>query len=356
MASAIKDVSTYGRWQIVVDLVSQSVSNNYSRVRVRGIMYNDGGSTSFNNNGISKKITGSKSWSDTSAFSVAGHSSSTIIDETFTIDHDSNGNASVSFTVSYGATGTSTFGGGASISTSMTLDRIPQEPKAPPGLTRSFTAPRNIKLTWDAANNMGATITNYVVQYDDNSSFSSPTNVSAGTDRTQTITVPSDGKTWWFRVYAVNSRGNGPPSSAVSYAVPDIPSAPGKPTLTYTPATTMKIAWSAPSNGGAAITGYIVQYDDNSSFTSPKSVSTTATSITVTDITVGPTWYFRVIAKNSQGNSAASAVASMLIVCGPRVNVAGAYKNTVAYVNVGGVWKTAIPYVNVAGVWKIAGG
>lgn len=41
---------------------------------------------------------------------------------------------------------------------------------------------------------------------------------------------------------------------------------------------------------------------------------------------------------------------------GPRVNVGGTWKNSVAYVNVAGVWKVATPYVNVGGVWKVAGG
>lgn len=41
---------------------------------------------------------------------------------------------------------------------------------------------------------------------------------------------------------------------------------------------------------------------------------------------------------------------------GPRVKVAGVWKNTVAYVKVAGVWKIAIPYVKVAGIWKIGGG
>lgn len=41
---------------------------------------------------------------------------------------------------------------------------------------------------------------------------------------------------------------------------------------------------------------------------------------------------------------------------GPRVNDAGTWKQTVAYVNDNGTWKIAIPYVNDAGTWKIGGG
>ncbi len=41
---------------------------------------------------------------------------------------------------------------------------------------------------------------------------------------------------------------------------------------------------------------------------------------------------------------------------GPRVRVAGVWKNTLMYVRVSGVWKIVIPYIKVGGVWKIGGG
>lgn len=40
---------------------------------------------------------------------------------------------------------------------------------------------------------------------------------------------------------------------------------------------------------------------------------------------------------------------------GPRVKVAGAWKNSIAYVKVTGVWHIAIPYVKKAGAWVVGG-
>lgn len=40
---------------------------------------------------------------------------------------------------------------------------------------------------------------------------------------------------------------------------------------------------------------------------------------------------------------------------GPRVKVAGTWRNSVAYVKVGGVWRIAIPYVKSGGTWRIGG-
>lgn len=42
---------------------------------------------------------------------------------------------------------------------------------------------------------------------------------------------------------------------------------------------------------------------------------------------------------------------------GPKVNVGGTWKNSIAYVNDNGTWKVAIPYVrDNSGNWKVAGG
>lgn len=41
---------------------------------------------------------------------------------------------------------------------------------------------------------------------------------------------------------------------------------------------------------------------------------------------------------------------------GPRVKVAGVWRNTVAYMRVAGIWKIVVPYVKSAGAWKVGGG
>ena len=349
------DVGNYGQWRIVVQQTSQSYSDNTSKVRVIGILYNTGTVGSYANASITKQIRGEDSWDGSGGFDVPAGDSQTIIDKTFTVPHDSDGDKKVTYRVYYGATGTYTFGTPGWVEVSLTLDRIPKPPNAPSTPSRSFAAPTTMTISWGAPDNNGASIDEYQLQYDDNSRFSSPSTVSTGTSRSKAVTV-GIGKTWYFRVRARNAQGWGSWSSATSYGVPNVPNKVGALYYSYTPATTMALSWPAPGNNGATITRYLLQYADNPSFYGVKSKYVTGTSTSVSDLVVGKTWYFRVQAENSQGGGAWSDVKSYLVVCGPRVLVNGSWRNTVAYVNVNGVWKTAIPYVNVSGTYKVAGG
>jgi hypothetical protein len=75
------------------------------------------------------------------------------------------------------------------------------------------------------------------------------------------------------------------------------------------------VTWSAPANNGAAISDYVVQYSTSSSgsYTAFADGISTSTSATVTGLTNGTAYYFKVAATNSVGtgsNSAASAAAT----------------------------------------------
>jgi len=75
------------------------------------------------------------------------------------------------------------------------------------------------------------------------------------------------------------------------------------------------VSWSAPANNGAAISDYVVQYSTSSSgsYTTFADGTSTSTSATVTGLTNGTAYYFKVAATNSVGtgsNSAASAAAT----------------------------------------------
>ena len=75
------------------------------------------------------------------------------------------------------------------------------------------------------------------------------------------------------------------------------------------------VAWGAPANNGAAITDYVVQYSTSSagSYTTFADGTSTSTSATVTGLTNGTAYYFKVAATNSVGTgsySAASAAAT----------------------------------------------
>ena len=75
------------------------------------------------------------------------------------------------------------------------------------------------------------------------------------------------------------------------------------------------VAWSTPANNGAAISDYVVEFSTSSggSYTTFADGTSTSTSATVTGLTNGTAYYFKVAATNSVGtgsNSVASAAAT----------------------------------------------
>ena len=101
------------------------------------------------------------------------------------------------------------------------------------------------------------------------------------------------------------------PSNEVS-AVPL--TVPGAPTgLTATPGNSqVTLSWAAPTSGGAAISGYLIFEGTRPGGENRNPVNgslVTATSYTVTGLTNGTTYYFRVIAVNAAGQGPLSAEA-----------------------------------------------
>ena len=119
----------------------------------------------------------------------------------------------------------------------------------------------------------------------------------------------------------VDFNGDGTPSAAefggqgraaptTPATVPDAPSA-----LTAMAAdAAVTLSWTAPvSDGGATITGYMIEYDTDMNFSSPPTTATTATaatSYTVSGLTNGTLYYFRVAAVNGVGTGASATAVS----------------------------------------------
>jgi predicted RNA-binding protein with TRAM domain/YHS domain-containing protein len=128
---------------------------------------------------------------------------------------------------------------------------------------------------------------------------------------TCTVTGLTDGDSYTFSVTATNSVGTGVASTASSAVTPAVTTPLAPPGLVATPGnTTVALSWTAPSNGGAAITGYNV-YESTSPggeiYATPvNSALIASTATTVTVLTFGRTYYFTVKAVNAIGSSAAS--------------------------------------------------
>ncbi len=209
---------------------------------------------------------------------------------------------------------TATNSAGESVATTAVSATPATVPDAP---TDVETAPGNTEVTvsWTAPSDTGgADITDYTVYWADSAGVTtdSSTNKSTGTaDTSLTITGLTNGLSYYFIVTATNSIGESVATTAVSAtpatvapdAPTDVATAPGN--------TEVTVSWTAPSDtGGADITDYTVYWADSAGVTTDsstnKSTGTADTSLTITGLTNGLSYYFIVTATNSIGESVAS--------------------------------------------------
>ena len=144
-------------------------------------------------------------------------------------------------------------------------------------------------------------------------SYATWTTRSAGTTASPlVITGLSNGTSYGVKLRAVNALGSGVASDAATAVIPStIPDAPTGVSGTPNGVTTSTVTWTAPANtgnprpdGGSAITGYKVEYalSPYSSYTVFNAdTGNTNTSISVTGLTDGGSYKFRVTAKNLNG-------------------------------------------------------
>lgn len=184
-------------------------------------------------------------------------------------------------------------------------------PGQPTGLTGT-AAPTSVALSWVAPSS-GNAATDYTVEYK-LSSGSTWTTLADGVSVTPTATVTglTNSTSYDFRVKASNAGGTGVASSVFTISTTAAVTAPNQVTgLTGTAASnSVALAWSAPGNGGSAITDYIVEYKLSSGGTWANFADgvSTGTTATVTGLTASTSYDFRVSAINAIGTGVASSL------------------------------------------------
>lgn len=204
--------------------------------------------------------------------------------------------------------------GGATASSTVaaTPVALPDAPAAP---TSSALAAA-VSLTWSApASDGGAEITAYEVEssFDGGLTWSPET-----TSTTSPVTVSglTNGVGYVFRVAAVNAAGTGPFSDPSVESVPRTTASAPLDVNGTEGAGLVELEWSTPTNdGGATVSDYVVQFSANDGLSwSPFADGTSSlTSATVTGLSNGTSYVFRVAAVNAAGTGSFSLVSPEVV-------------------------------------------
>jgi hypothetical protein len=175
----------------------------------------------------------------------------------------------------------------------------PTVPGAPTGVS-AVAGNASATVSWTAPANGGSAITGYTVTASPGGATASTTGATSAT-----VTGLTNGTAYTFTVTATNSVGPGPASTPSTPITPTAPTVPGAPTGVSAVAgnASATVSWTAPANGGSAITGYTVTAAPGGATAS----TTGATTVAVNGLTNGTAYTFTVVATNSVGPGPASA-------------------------------------------------
>jgi hypothetical protein len=198
-----------GLLTITVVQVSQDWVNNTSDVKVVGTIRNVGTGSSSGSN-VDRAIGGDQSYNPSKFnFNLGPQQSQDFISHQFTMTHGSDGFAHVNFNVSFGATGTGTFGSGSSASVGLELDRIPKRPDKPQNPRITAQGPTTLTVQWDTPiDDHGSAIIDYDLLTYRTFDLSDQPSHNHGNSRIRNLTHLDAGGKYWFVAEAINGAGD----------------------------------------------------------------------------------------------------------------------------------------------------
>lgn len=189
---------------------------------------------------------------------------------------------------------------------------IPSTPSAP---TISSKTATSLAIAWNAPNANGSAISDYIIESSSNNGSSwSTLSESVSTERTAELVGLTRGSTYLIRVTAVNGEGNSVASSSLS-AIPAVkPLAPTNIVVNSRTTTSISISWTAPDNGGRAITGYYIQRstDAGANWASILLTPNDQAAFFNQSLSTGVSYYYRVAAKTPEVSNESAAVFSTI--------------------------------------------
>ena len=205
-------------------------------------------------------------------------------------------------------------GSSSTVLSATTLAALASNPRNLTSETLSFSS---LLLNWDIPEtDGGAAITDYRIEISSNAGSTWTTITrSASTATTYTVLNLLPGKTYSFRVAALNSVGLSlKGEAAIATTLTTTASAPKTLYSSEVTPISLTLGWLAPeSNGGSAITGYNVQIssDLGATWTLLTGTPVTALTLPVASLEAAKRYQFKVTALNENGLGAASTVFSV---------------------------------------------
>ena len=187
---------------------------------------------------------------------------------------------------------------------------VVSHPSAPPTLSVVPRAEGGVTAGWTApAHDGGDSVESYLVEWDLGAGTFINSIVVTGSF-TADVATDAQGVGVSVRVSATNEAGTGP-SSTIATAT--APSAPGSSVATdaTVAARQVDLSWVAPANNGSTIDRYEIQHklaSQSWDTVTPSTVLHPTTSTSITGLTAGSEYQFRVLAVNGVGASSYSSV------------------------------------------------
>uniref|UniRef100_A0A672QCF0 Titin n=1 Tax=Sinocyclocheilus grahami TaxID=75366 RepID=A0A672QCF0_SINGR len=184
--------------------------------------------------------------------------------------------------------------------------RVLDTPSSPQKFEVKDVKKDSVSLCWDPPlTDGGAKITNYVVEKRESTRKAYTTVTSNCTQTSFKVDELQEGGIFYFRVCAVNEYGFGVMAETKNpIKVAQVPMPPGKVTLVDVTKNSVTLTWVKPvHDGGSKIICYNVEMQPKSSDKWGVSCTVKVPEATVSNLTPGETYSFRVIALNEKGKS-----------------------------------------------------
>jgi hypothetical protein len=209
----------------------------------------------------------------------------------------------------YTFTVTARNGQGAGATSAASAVVVPRTVPGRPRLGTPSPGAGSAIVRWAApTSNGGAAITSYTVQAHRGTAVVRTVTAAAGA-KGATVGGLANGVSYTFTVTARNAAGAGPVARSTA-VVPR--TRPGTPRITAVSAgrSSAIVKWSAPGNGGSALTAYVVRAYRGSAVARTVNVRASTTAVSVTGLAPGVAHRFTVTAVNAAGHGPASSRSS----------------------------------------------